>query len=145
MRLPTILIRYNPPDQKISCPFVDTILNHQTPMTKKSLQTIILELQEFWAEHGYLYSQLQYTQVGAGNMNPATLLRVLDPESWNVAYVEPSVHPDDGRYGENPNRFQHHTQFQVIMKPDPANPVPFKWGSDPQQFYLDLLMSPVLP
>ena len=63
-------------------------------------------------------------------MNPATFLRVLGPEPWNVAYVEPSVRPDDGRYGENPNRFQQHTQFQVILKPDPG---------DPQQLYLDSL------
>ena len=55
-------------------------------------------------------------------MNPATFLRVLGPEPWNVAYVEPSVRPDDGRYGENPNRFQQHYQFQVILKPDPGNP-----------------------
>ncbi len=61
-------------------------------------------------------------KVGAGTMNPATFLRVLGPEPWNVAYVEPSVRPDDGRYGENPNRLQQHTQFQVILKPDPGNP-----------------------
>jgi len=88
-----------------------------------SLQTIILQLQEFWAAHGCLIGQPYYTQVGAGTMNPATFLRVLGPEPWNVGYVEPSVRPDDGRYGENPNRFQQHTQFQVILKPDPGNPV----------------------
>ena len=55
-------------------------------------------------------------------MNPATFLRVLGPEPWNVAYVEPSIRPDDGRYGENPNRLQQHYQFQVILKPDPGNP-----------------------
>ncbi len=88
-----------------------------------SLQEIILKLQEFWAAHGCLIAQPYYTQVGAGTMNPATFLRVLGPEPWNVAYVEPSVRPDDGRYGENPNRFQQHTQFQVILKPDPGNPV----------------------
>jgi len=99
-------------------------------MTKKSLQTIILELQNFWAAHGCTIAQPYYTQVGAGTMNPATFLRVLGPEPWNVAYVEPSVRPDDGRYGENPNRFQQHTQFQVILKPDPG---------DPQQLYLDSL------
>lgn len=54
-------------------------------------------------------------------MNPSTFLRVLGPEPWNVAYVEPSVRPDDSRYGENPNRLQRHTQFQVILKPDPGN------------------------
>ena len=96
----------------------------------KSLQTIILQLQQFWAAHGCTIAQPYYTQVGAGTMNPATFLRVLGPEPWNVAYVEPSVRPDDGRYGENPNRFQQHTQFQVILKPDPG---------DPQQLYLDSL------
>ncbi len=85
-------------------------------------QSIILSLQKFWGEQGCLIWQPYYTQVGAGTMNPATYLRVLGPEPWNVAYVEPSVRPDDGRYGENPNRLQQHTQFQVILKPDPRNP-----------------------
>ena len=85
-------------------------------------QTIILTLQQFWAAQGCLIWQPYYSQVGAGTMNPATVLRVLGPEPWNVAYVEPSVRPDDGRYGENPNRFQQHYQFQVILKPDPGNP-----------------------
>ena len=85
-------------------------------------QSIILNLQQFWNEQGCLIWQPYYTQVGAGTMNPATSLRVLGPEPWNVAYVEPSVRPDDGRYGENPNRLQMHTQFQVILKPDPGNP-----------------------
>jgi len=100
-------------------------------MTKpSSFQEIILKLQDFWAAHGCLITQPYYTQVGAGTMNPATFLRVLGPEPWNVAYVEPSVRPDDGRYGENPNRFQLHTQFQVILKPDPGNP---------QELYLESL------
>jgi glycyl-tRNA synthetase len=85
-------------------------------------QTIILTLQHYWADQGCLIWQPYYTQVGAGTMNPATFLRVLGPEPWKVAYVEPSVRPDDGRYGENPNRFQQHYQFQVILKPDPGNP-----------------------
>jgi glycyl-tRNA synthetase len=88
-----------------------------------SFQSIILQLQQFWAGQGCLIGQPYYTQVGAGTMNPATFLRVLGPEPWHVAYVEPSVRPDDGRYGENPNRFQLHYQFQVILKPDPGNPV----------------------
>ena len=95
-----------------------------------SFQAIILKLQDFWASHGCLITQPYYTQVGAGTMNPATFLRVLGPEPWNVAYVEPSVRPDDGRYGENPNRFQLHTQYQVILKPDPGNP---------QELYLESL------
>ena len=93
-------------------------------------QTIILKLQNYWAAHGCLIGQPYYTQVGAGTMNPATFLRVLGPEPWNVAYVEPSVRPDDGRYGENPNRFQLHYQYQVILKPDTGNP---------QELYLDSL------
>jgi glycyl-tRNA synthetase len=99
-------------------------------MQKSSLQEIILNLQSFWAAQGCLIAQPYYTQVGAGTMNPATFLRVLGPEPWNAAYVEPSVRPDDGRYGENPNRFQQHTQFQVILKPDPGNP---------QELYLESL------
>ncbi|MFN8463203.1 MAG: glycine--tRNA ligase subunit beta [Anaerolineales bacterium] len=95
-----------------------------------SFQSLILKLQDFWASHGCLITQPYYTQVGAGTMNPATFLRVLGPEPWNVAYVEPSVRPDDGRYGENPNRFQKHTQFQVILKPDTGNP---------QELYLESL------
>ncbi len=85
-------------------------------------QTIILKLQDFWAARGCLIWQPYHTEVGAGTMNPATYLRVLGPEPWNVAYVEPSIRPDDGRYGENPNRLNQHTQFQVILKPDPGNP-----------------------
>ena len=95
-----------------------------------SFQSLLLTLQNFWASHGCLIAQPYYTQVGAGTMNPATFLRVLGPEPWNVAYVEPSVRPDDGRYGENPNRFQVHYQYQVILKPDPGNP---------QELYLDSL------
>jgi len=102
-------------------------------MTEKhTFQSIILQLQNFWAERGCVIWQPYYTQVGAGTMNPATFLRVLGPEPWNVAYVEPSVRPDDGRYGENPNRLQMHYQFQVILKPDPGNP---------QELYLESLKS----
>lgn len=95
-------------------------------------QSIIFTLQRFWAEQGCLIWQPYYSQVGAGTMNPATILRVLGPEPWNVAYVEPSVRPDDGRYGQNPNRLQQHYQFQVILKPDPG---------DPQERYLRSLMA----
>jgi glycyl-tRNA synthetase len=84
-------------------------------------QSIIMTLQHYWAERGCLIWQPYYQQVGAGTYNPATALRVLGPEPWNVAYVEPSIRPDDGRYGENPNRMQMHYQFQVILKPDPGN------------------------
>jgi len=95
-----------------------------------SFQQAILRLQEFWAERGCLIWQPYSEKVGAGTMNPATVLRVLGPEPWRVAYIEPSYRPDDGRYGDNPNRMQMHTQLQVILKPDPGNP---------QELYLDSL------
>lgn len=87
-----------------------------------TVQDALLTLQKFWTDRGCLVVQPFNTEVGAGTMNPATILRVLGPEPWRVAYVEPSVRPDDSRYGENPNRLQTHTQFQVILKPDPGNP-----------------------
>lgn len=95
-----------------------------------SFQEVILRLQRFWADRGCLIWQPYSEKVGAGTMNPATFLRVLGPEPWNVAYVEPSYRPADGRYGENPNRMQLHFQFQVILKPDPGNP---------QEIYLESL------
>jgi len=95
-------------------------------------QSIIFKLQTYWANQGCLIWQPYYSQVGAGTMNPATFLRVLGPEPFRVAYVEPSVRPDDGRYGVNPNRLQQHYQFQVILKPDPGNP---------QELYLNSLLA----
>ena len=84
-------------------------------------QTMILTLQNFWANQNCILMQPYDTEKGAGTMNPATFLKALGPEPWNVAYVEPSRRPADGRYGDNPNRlFQHH-QYQVIMKPSPLN------------------------
>lgn len=97
-----------------------------------NFQAIMLTLSHFWAEKGCLIWQPYYSQVGAGTMNPATFLRVLGPEPWNVAYVEPSVRPDDGRYGDNPYRMQQHYQYQVILKPDPGNP---------QELYLQSLQA----
>jgi glycyl-tRNA synthetase len=94
------------------------------------LQQATMRLNAFWADHGCLIWQPYNVQVGAGTMNPATVLRVLGPEPWNVAYVEPSIRPDDGRYGENPNRWQQFYQYQVILKPDPGNPL---------ELYLDSL------
>ena len=85
-------------------------------------QDIILNLQTFWTNNGCILWQPYDIEVGAGTMNPATFLRVLGPEEWNVCYVEPSRRPKDGRYGENPNRLQHYYQFQVILKPAPENP-----------------------
>ena len=88
---------------------------------KKSYQQVVLDLERFWAEKGCVIQQPYDLEVGAGTLNPATLLRVLGPEPWNVAYVEPSRRPTDGRYGENPNRLQHYYQYQVILKPSPDN------------------------
>ncbi len=84
-----------------------------------NFQTLILSLQTYWAGEGCLLQQPYDLEVGAGTFNPATLLRVLGPEPWAVAYVEPSRRPTDGRYGENPNRLGHYYQYQVILKPSP--------------------------
>ncbi|RMF81389.1 MAG: glycine--tRNA ligase subunit beta [Chloroflexi bacterium] len=87
-----------------------------------NFQQVILKLHEFWSLQGCVIWEPYNVQVGAGTGNPATLMRVLGPEPWRVAYVEPSIRPDDGRYGENPNRMQKFYQYQVILKPDPGNP-----------------------
>ncbi|MGI6142794.1 MAG: glycine--tRNA ligase subunit alpha [bacterium] len=86
-----------------------------------NFQDIILKLQNYWAEQNCIIQQPYDVEKGAGTMNPATFLRALGPEPWNVAYVEPSRRPTDGRYGENPNRLYQHHQYQVIMKPSPDN------------------------
>jgi glycyl-tRNA synthetase alpha chain len=93
-------------------------------------QDVILSLQKFWAKKGCILIQPYDMEVGAGTFHPTTLLRTLGPEPWNVAYVQPSRRPTDGRYGENPNRLQHYYQFQVILKPSPG---------DVQQLYLQSL------
>ena len=95
-----------------------------------NFQQVILKLHDFWSARNCLIWSPYNVQVGAGTGNPATTLRVLGPEPWRVAYVEPSVRPDDGRFGENPNRMQKYFQYQVILKPDPGNP---------QELYLDSL------
>ncbi|SFJ99605.1 glycyl-tRNA synthetase beta chain /glycyl-tRNA synthetase alpha chain [Streptosporangium canum] len=95
-----------------------------------TMQDALLALTRYWTEQGCMVVQPMNTEVGAGTLNPATALRVLGPEPWRVAYVEPSVRPDDSRYGDNPNRLQTHTQFQVILKPEPG---------DPQELYLGSL------
>ncbi len=95
-------------------------------------QELVLALERFFADRGCVIQQPYDIEVGAGTSNPATFLRVLGPEPWNVAYVEPSRRPTDGRYGENPNRLQHYYQYQVIMKPSP---------DDIQEIYLDSLRS----
>lgn len=98
-----------------------------------SMQEVIRRLHEYWSQaapgRGCLLWQPYSEKVGAGTMNPATVLRVLGPEPWNVAYVEPSFRADDGRYAENPNRMQMHHQYQVILKPDPGNPQELYLGS----------------
>ena len=86
-----------------------------------TFQEVILALEAFWARKGCVIQQPCDLEVGAGTFNPATFLRVLGPEPWKVAYVEPSRRPTDGRYGENPNRLQHYYQYQVILKPSPLD------------------------
>jgi glycyl-tRNA synthetase alpha chain len=93
-------------------------------------QELILNLHDYWSRYGCLIAQPYDLEVGAGTFNPATFLRSLGPDPWNVAYVEPSRRPTDGRYGENPNRLQHYYQYQVILKPSPL---------DVQEIYLDSL------
>ncbi len=95
-----------------------------------TFQELILSLERFWADRGCLIQQPYDLEVGAGTLNPATLLRALGPEPWAVAYVEPSRRPTDGRYGENPNRLGHYYQYQVLIKPSPI---------DIQDIYLDSL------
>ncbi len=95
-----------------------------------TVQEMFLVLSRFWADKGCVLHQPLDMEVGAGTFHPATFLGVLGPDPWNVAYVQPSRRPTDGRYGQNPNRLQHYYQFQVIMKPSPANI---------QNFYLESL------
>ncbi len=82
-------------------------------------QDMLLTLERFWADYGCAIMQPYHTEVGAGTMNPATFLRCLGPDPWKAAYVEPSLRPSDGRYGENPYRFQQFWQYQVVLKPAP--------------------------
>jgi glycyl-tRNA synthetase len=95
-----------------------------------TFQDGVARLQSYWSDQGCLIWQPHNVEVGAGTMNPATFLQVIGPEPWNVAYFEPSIRPDDARYGENPNRMGRHHQMQVILKPDPG---------DPQQLFLESL------
>jgi len=98
-----------------------------TPNPDTCFQRLILKLQDYWARQGCVILQPYDMEVGAGTFHPATTLRALGPKAWNAAYVQPSRRPKDGRYGENPNRLQHYYQFQVILKPSPA---------DSQELYL---------
>jgi glycyl-tRNA synthetase alpha chain len=97
-----------------------------------TFQELIFALEKYWHSQGCIIQQPYDMEVGAGTFHPATCLRALGPEPWNVAYVQPSRRPTDGRYGENPNRLQHYYQYQVIMKPSPINI---------QELYLDSLQS----
>src|SRR5881398_3990541 len=99
-------------------------------MGRLTFQDLILRLQRFWAERGCMIEQPLDLEVGAGTMHPATFLRVLGPEPWNVGYIQPSRRPADGRYGDNPFRLGKHYQFQVVLKPSPL---------DVQELYLDSL------
>ena len=107
---------------------MDALPAHMRP--ERSFQGFILALQRFWAEQGCVILQPYDMEMGAGTFHPATTLRALGPKLWNAAYVQPSPRPKDGRYGENPNRFQHYYQFQVILKPSP---------DDMQDLYLQSL------
>ena len=89
--------------------------------TPNTFQDLILRLQKYWAEQGCTLLQPYDMEVGACTFHPATFLRAIGPEPWSAAYVQPSRRPTDGRYGENPNRLQHYYQFQVVLKPSPAN------------------------
>jgi glycyl-tRNA synthetase alpha chain len=95
-----------------------------------SFQDLILRLQSYWARKGCVILQPYDMEMGAGTFHPATLLRAIGPDEWQAAYVQPCRRPSDGRYGENPNRLQHYYQYQVVLKPSPA---------DVQQLYLDSL------
>lgn len=95
-----------------------------------TFQSIIAQLHQFWSDRGCLIAQPYDTEKGAATMSPHTFLRAIGPEPWSVAYVEPCRRPTDGRYGENPNRFQHYFQYQVLIKPSPE---------DIQDIYLDSL------
>jgi glycyl-tRNA synthetase alpha chain len=104
--------------------------NGEDEEIKMYFQDVIMALHKFWARKGCVMAQPYDLEVGAGTFHPTTLLRALGPEPWNVAYVQPSRRPTDGRYGENPNRLQHYYQYQVILKPSPQ---------EVQQMYLSSL------
>ena len=99
-------------------------------MSSNTFQDLILTLQNYWASQGCVLMQPYDMEVGAGTFHPATFLRSIGPENWRSAYVQPCRRPTDGRYGENPNRYQYYYQFQVALKPSPDNI---------QELYLDSL------
>jgi glycyl-tRNA synthetase alpha chain len=99
------------------------------PGSKPTFQDVILCLEGYWARHGCALLQPYDMEVGAGTSHTATFLRAIGPEPWQAAYVQPSRRPKDGRYGENPNRMQHYYQYQVVLKPAPANILELYLGS----------------
>jgi glycyl-tRNA synthetase alpha chain len=94
-----------------------------------TFQDTIRALEGYWADYGCVLMQPYHTELAAGTMNPATFLRSLGPRPWKTAYVEPVIRPLDGRYGENPYRFQHYFQYQVVIKPAPADVLDLYFGS----------------
>jgi glycyl-tRNA synthetase alpha chain len=98
-------------------------------MAGRNYQDMIRALEGYWAERGCVLMQPYHTELGAGTFNPATVLRCLGPDPWRTGYVEPSIRPKDGRYGENPFRFQHYFQYQVILKPSPDDVLDQYFGS----------------
>ncbi len=102
-----------------------------SPKSPRTFQDLVFRLQSFWSARGCVVAQPYDMEMGAGTFHPATFLRAIGPEPWRAAYVQPSRRPTDGRYGENPNRLQHYYQFQVILKPSPA---------DLQELYLESLV-----
>ncbi len=124
----------------IQNPLDSTLVQRDYPEHRKNLkrsgdvtfQELIFALQQYWAKQGCVVVQPMDMEVGAGTFHPSTFLRVLGPEPWHTAYVQPSRRPSDGRYGQNPNRLQHYYQFQVILKPSPQ---------DIQDLYLNSLVA----
>src|SRR5881227_1357823 len=107
-------------------PMTTDLPAHMRP--ERSFQGLILALQRYWADYGCVILQPYDMEVGAGTFHPATL-RALGPKPWNVAFVQPSRRPKDGRYGENPNRLQHYYQLQVMLKPSPPDLLELYLGS----------------
>ncbi len=96
-------------------------MDKENPPEDSSFQELILRLQQFWADRGCVVMQPYDKEMGAGTFHPATFLRAVGPEHWSAAYVQPSRRPTDGRYGDNPFRLQHYYQYQVVIKPSPAD------------------------
>jgi glycyl-tRNA synthetase alpha chain len=98
-------------------------------VSARNYQNMIAALERYWADYGCVVMQPYHTELGAGTFNPATFLHCLGPQPWKTAYVEPCIRPTDGRYGENPFRFQHYFQYQVVLKPAPEDVLDRYFGS----------------